>query len=316
MSYVKFLPTNRAVLFANLGQALNNGEKFPQLFATSADISPPCYAQALLALATAVQEKPDQPLLQHIVKSSLFLPWEIRFIRFGLATLRIAEVFARLCDYYVLVGGVSKRLIWWFIGLWSLLSVSLGYGLFGVTGLFMPGLGLSGSDIIATAVLLVVGWLIAPLMLKGWIAPDSPVWVAVAKLPYFRSLVVSRSVYQYLLNLGLCIQGNIDLERSLNVCAKSEPVIWLRQRYQGVAEDVAGGARISKAFVVSGILKETRIVVTRNGDSKPGALWESGITDVVRQSFSQQLQQVAQILPFLLMIPIALVWLTLLFIKW
>ncbi len=308
MSYTKYLPSNRAVLFANLSQALANGEKFPELFESAADISPGCYSKPLLQLATAIREQSQVPLLIHIKEAAVFLPWEVRFIQLGLATLKIGEVFARLCDYYALIAGISKYFLLWFVGFWCLL---------GLTGAYLGANLVADKSSVsvgfaATVLTLAFGWFVLPGILQQWIVPNSVVWQFAVYLPRMRSLVVARSVYQYLLNLGLCVQSGMDLSRSLKVSAKSEPIDWLRQRYLGVAEDVAAGAPISKAFIGSGILSETRIVVSTDaGGKKPGNLWEPGITDVVRQSFSQQLEFAAKILPLGLMLIFAVTWLIL-----
>ncbi|OZG71177.1 hypothetical protein BTA51_22670 [Hahella sp. CCB-MM4] len=305
MSYSSNLASNRAVLYANLGQALHNGDKFPQIFDNVADISPDCFSRPLADLANAVREAPDTPLLEHLKQSSLFLSWELRFIQFGLATLKIEEVFARLCEYYVMIGQPTGRLMRWTAGLWGLLSFTggyLGYVLAPEDMALWSGAGVF-------VMLLVFGVLVAAPAMGGWVAPDSGFWRLASWLPQFRSLVVARSVYQYLLNLGLCIQGGMDLSRSLKICAKSEPIGWLRQRYQGVASDVANGNQISKAFIASGILAETKLTAQPKGHQAPGGkLWEPGITDIVRQSFTDQLDFAARFLPFLLLIPLAVVW--------
>ena len=305
MSYAAHLASNRAVLFANLGQALSNGDKFPQIFDNVADISPDCFQQQLNGLANDIRQVPDKPLLEHLKASPLFLSWELRFIQFGLATLKITEVFSRLCEYYVLIGQSSARLIWWAAGLWLLLCFTGGY----LTYVLAPAETALWGGGITIACLLLVGYLSSSVIMANWVAPDSRFWRLAARLPQFRSLVVARSVYQYLLNLGLCIQGGMDLSRSLNVCAKSEPISWLRQRYQGVATDVAGGTQISKAFIASGILAETRFTAQPRDQQGPaGKLWEPGITDVVRQSYIDQLEFTSAVLPFLLLVPLAAVW--------
>ncbi|WP_020410060.1 type II secretion system F family protein [Hahella ganghwensis] len=305
MSYSSYLASNRAVLFANLGQALHNGDKFPEIFDNVADISPDCFAKSLAGLANAVREQPDKPLLEHMKEAPLFLAWELRFIQFGLATLKIEEVFARLCEYYVMIGQPTGRLMRWTAGLWGILSFTggyLAYVLSPVSTSLWYGVG-------TLVLLLIVGVLAASPAMGGWVAPDSRFWRLAARLPQFRSLVVARSVYQYLLNLGLCIQGGMDLSRSLKVCAKSEPISWLRQRYQGVAADVANGNQISKAFIASGILAETRITAQpKEQHPKGGKLWEPGITDIVRQSYTDQLDFAARFLPLLLMVPLAVIW--------
>jgi len=313
MSYASYLPANRAVLFANLGQALNNGEKFPDLFDSVADVSPGCYHSQLASLAVSIREQPDLPLLELMKRSPVFLPWELRYIQFGLATLKISEVFARLCDYYVLIGGVSRRLVFWISGVWVLLGLSLSCLLVSVVD--MP----EAETTVAVAFLAIIsarlGWGLLPLLVRNWIEPNSGFWGIGAKIPILQSMVVTRSVYQYLLNLGLCIQGGLDLDRSLKVTAKSEPVAWLRQRYQGVAEDVAAGAQISEAFMMSGVLARTKIL-TADSQAKPaGAIWEPGITDIVRHSFSRQLNQVVRLLPFFTLVPLILVWLGILLMR-
>ncbi len=305
MSYATQLASNRAVLFANLGQALSNGDKFPQIFDNVAEISPDCFRQSLTQLAENIRQTPEIPLLEHLKASPLFLPWELRFIQFGLATLKITEVFSRLCEYYVLIGQSSARLIWWTAGLWLLLSFTGGYAGY----LIAPESAAFGVGGGVTVLLCSLGYLASAPVMANWIAPDSRFWRLAALLPLFRSLVVARSVYQYLLNLGLCIQGGMDLPRSLNVCAKSEPISWLRQRYQGVATDVASGTQISKAFIASGILAETKFTAQPRDQQGPaGKLWEPGITDVVRQSYVDQLEFTSAVLPFLLLVPLAVVW--------
>ena len=310
MSYARFLPSNRAVLFANLGQLITDGEKFPQIFELAADISPSCFSQSLLALTKSVLDEPDRALLDHIRESSVFLPWEVRFIKFGLATLKIAEVFARLCDYYVLVGKASRKLLYWSVGGWVLLSLLVS-NLAMVHFKQVAGLEWWGILIAIFCMLCGLGVLSSIKGLQMWIAPDSAFWRQAARIPFCRSLIVTRSVHQFLLNLGMCIQSGMDLDRSLKVSSKSEPIDWLRQRYLGVAKDVASGVAISKAFVSSGILTETKIVVHPKPGEKAGALWEPGITDVVRQSFAEQLESVTWVIPFLVMLPLVLVSLVL-----
>ena len=316
MSLSANLPTNRAVLFANLGQALTNGEKFPGLFETSADISPVCYRGPLLVLAAKIRKQPEKPLLVHLENAGIFFPWEIRLIRFGLATLKIAEVFARLCDYYILVGTATAHLARWASGLWILLSCSFGYLLALTVGGSYFVMGPAVLGILAGLVLFGMGLLLSPAILKSWIEPNSILWMKGARIPLLRSLVVVRSVYQYLMNLGLCIQGGFDLDRSLKITARSEPVRWLRQRYQGVADDVAGGTQISKAFISRGILTETRILAGENGAKATGALWEPGITDIVRQSFARQLTQASRLVLGMFIVLLIIVWMGLLYTRW
>jgi len=305
MPYAAHLASNRAVLFANLGQALSNGDKFPQIFDSVADISPDCFQQLLTGLAIDIRQVPDKPLLEHLKASSLFLSWELRFIQLGLATLKITEVFSRLCEYYVLIGRCSTRLIWWAVGLWLLFCFTGGY----LTYVIAPPVIALWGGVGISACLVLVGYLSSSVIMASWIAPDSSFWRLAAKFPQWRSLVVARSVYQYLLNLGLCIQGGMDLSRSLNVCAKSEPVCWLRQRYQGIASDVAGGTQISKAFIASGILAEIKFTAqSRDQHGSVGKLWEPGITDVVRQSYIDQLEFTSAVLPVLPLILLAVVW--------
>ncbi|WLQ11825.1 hypothetical protein O5O45_19030 [Hahella aquimaris] len=314
MSYSELLPANRAVLFANLGQALLNGEKFPGVFDSAADISPRCYAAKLNQLAESVRKKADKPLLELIRESGVFLPWEVRFIQFGLATLRIAEVFARLCDYYVLIGRSSRQLSAWVAGSWLLACFTLAYLMyffgFGAQASWMS----LGSGAALMVVGIGVGVRLAPTLLGNWVAPDSRFWNQASRLPQIRSLVVARSVYQYLLNLGLCVQAGMDLPRTLGVCAKSEPVDWLRQRYHLVAASVGKGMNLSKAFLESGVLSETRITAhPEQSKGKPARLWDPGIIEVVRQSFDEQLRYASKALPLLLLAPLAVVWLVMAF---
>ena len=309
-----YLPSNRAVLFANLGQALNTGERFPELFETSSDISPACYRASLRALATRIRERPEQPLLEHIKQSSVFLPWEIRYIQFGLATLKIAEVFARLCDYYVLIGKDTNRLMIYSVCLWVVMSGVLGLFLFQLLQHIVSGPGAVLLSILGFLSMLVGLWLAMPQMLRIWIEPDSKFWLLGARLPLIRSMMVARSVYQYLLNLGLCIQGGFDFDRSLKVTAKSEAIPWLRHRYQTVAVDVAAGTQISKAFMDSGILSETRIYAGQLNSNQAIAIWEPGIIDVVRESYALQLKRVVYWLPLTLVLPMFLLGLLMLYI--
>lgn len=311
MSYSELLPSNRAVLFAHLGQSLHNGQRFPGIFDEVAQISPVCYQASLKALADSIRAVPDKPLLEHIRESDLFLPWEVRFIQFGLATLKITEVFARLCDYYVLLGRASAKLYWIVAASWILLLVTIGLFAFGHNGI-LDDIGARWiAGIIVVVWGLYIGGKIAPWIVKNWIEPDSWFWLVACRIKPFRSLVVARSLYQYLLNLGLCVQSGMDLPRSLGVCAKSEPVDWLRSRYQTVVDLVKGGKNLSRAFLETGVLSETRI--TANAQTmKSSKLWEPGITEVVRASFNDQLRYASRVLPLLLLVPLFVVWLAVL----
>ncbi|AZZ93974.1 hypothetical protein EUZ85_25920 [Hahella sp. KA22] len=314
MSYSELLPANRAVLFANLGQAFLNGEKFPGVFDSAADISPRCYMAKLNQLAESVRQEADKPLLELIRESGVFLPWEVRFIQFGLATLRIAEVFARLCDYYVLIGRSSRQLSAWLAGSWLLCCFTLAYLLYFFA--FGAQTTLTSMSVCASAAVagLVVGVRLAPVFLRNWVEPDSRFWNAASRFPQIRSLVVARSVYQYLLNLGLCVQAGMDLPRTLGVCAKSEPVDWLRQRYHIVAASVGKGKNLSRAFLESGVLSETRITAHPDeSKGKPARLWDPGIIEVVRQSFDEQLRYASKVAPLLLLAPLTVVWLVMAF---
>ena len=50
------------------------------------------------------------PWAQHFDESDLFLPWESRLLKLGLATLRIPEICGRACDYYAAIERSSRFL--------------------------------------------------------------------------------------------------------------------------------------------------------------------------------------------------------------
>lgn len=291
-SYTQLLPGHRALLFAEFSRALEQGAHFPGVFEQISEQVPACYQQGLKELNQAVLAEPERPLLQHLKESGLFLPWELRFLTLGLATMRIPQMAARICDYYAAVEPSSRRL--------ALLSA---WGM-GITLLFV---GLSGLFFwpwaMAAVLLALLAKPLARIWLFQWSQPDTFLWSLLEKGKPGRSCLVLRSLHQYLLNLGLCVQSGQTMERSTQLCADAEPVARLRDRYKVVASDVAGGAALSKAVAGSGMLMMARLerLPVVKADASQG-LWSPGIIDAVRSSFVEQLSsRLRWVLTFLLL---------------
>ncbi|RMF17980.1 MAG: hypothetical protein D6758_05295 [Gammaproteobacteria bacterium] len=296
MRYGAVLPGNRGVLFANLGQywpgrEAGDSEKLAAFWEEAAQYSPKVYRNDLTRLAQRARE--GEVVTAQLTQSDFFLPWEQRVLALSLALGRPREGFARICDMYVPVAGAGRALIWQMLGIYALFWLAL----MTVVSLMvedwatrMGALGVIG----AVAVLL-----LGPLgrgLIRRWIDPASGLWNRLQRFTLGRSVVVTRSLYQYLLNLGWCIQSGMDVRQSVSLAAETEPREDLRSRYQKIAADVKAGESLSRAFLKSGLLNEARLVAAP--ETRPdGKLWEPGVTDVVRQSWEEQLRWVATMLP-------------------
>ncbi len=297
MKYSERLPAHRAALFAQIGEAIRQGERFPELFASVAAVAHPAFRPPLLKLRESIVARPDVPLAAHLDAAPLLLAWETRLLRLGLATLRIPEICARICDYYVVLERSTRALSYLLLVLLSVLWLGLGALLFtlwtrhlgwddGTLRLLGPasiGVSLVGSGVGAA--------FLSGVLLTQWSAPDSRLWRLLGGFRMGRSCLVARSLYQYLLNLGLCVQCGFDIQRSVRLCAGAEAVPWIRQRYLAIDEALRGGGSLSAAFLGSGLLGMTRIetLPTRTASGAAQPLWSAGITDVVKSAFQQQL---------------------------
>lgn len=312
MRYSALLPSHRALLFARLGQALQCGHHFPGVFQVIAEDCPPALAEPLRALHRQITAQPGEPLLQHLERSGVFLAWELRLLKLGLATLRIPEVCARLCDYYRVIEPSSRRLVWCLLAIvvawWLLPAIVLlvalvadGAATGGASGLnaMWPGLAL--------ALALGLGSLALPRrILQAWISPDSWAWRGLMRWPLGRACQVARSLHQYLLNLGLCVQCGLDIVRAARLSGKAESVGWIRERYLGVATRLEQGETFSSAFVQSGLLSLTTLEPLAPGSAAGNGLWSPGVTDIVRQSCVRQLARLMGLLGPLLIVGLLL----------
>ena len=296
MKYAAILPGNRSVLFANLGRywpgkEAGDPERLAAFWKDVARYSPACFRAELEALAE--QAAAGEVVTAQLTQSTLFLPWEQRMLALALAIGRPREGFARVCDAYVPVARSGRALIWQMLFIYGLfwlalmVVVSLSVGPLGTRLAVLAGLG-------------VLAVVLAPALGKRlmalWIDPESALWTRLQSFSLGRSVVVTRSLYQYLLNLGWCIQAGMDVRQSAALSAETEPRAALRARYQQAARAVAEGQSLSKAFVLTGVLQEARLVSAPTTQSG-GKLWEPGVTDVVRQSWEEQLRWVATMLP-------------------
>ena len=282
------LPGNRALLFAEIAGRLAAGSGFPAVFEEVLDVVPSCYHRGLKALAANVRAVPDKPLLEHFESSDLFVEWELRFVRFGLASGRVVEVFARICDHHTILASAGRSLFFGFWILWLGVTLLLPFIL------LIPGGTTSGDHLAALgilhAVLLLLGLPVYTWLVQSWIRPDARVWRALNFLPLFRQTQGSRSLYHYLLNLGLCIQAGLHLRRALSLSADAETTAVLREKYKLVSADVTLGHPLSTAFQRSGVLQDTLLMVNAS-QLKKSKLWEPGVTDVVKASYSELLKR-------------------------
>lgn len=303
MNYRERLSSHRAMLFAQLGQSIKEGQHFPDVFVELSQQSHPAYRKPLLQLNERIRVAPNEPLAQHFDESDLFLPWESRLLKLGLATLRIPEICGRACDYYAAIERSSRFLSFGVFVLFFIWSLSLA-GLAG-TAVFihLGGSGLipSGSGLlVALGVALVVAaagrqW--GGRLLTQWSSPDSRLWQLFSVLSLGKSCLVARSLHQYLLNLGLCVQSNFDIVRSARLCAKAESVPWIRQTYLDIAAQLQAGQTLSQAFVHSGLLAMTSIgPLPARTEGESSALWSPGITDVVKAAYQRQLWLLVRLL--------------------
>lgn len=289
--YAQLLPAHRAVLFAEFSRAIEQGARFPGVFDSLAEQVPACFHAQLHELSAGISRNQDQPLLAHLENSPLFLPWEKRFLKIGLATLRIQEVAARICDCYVLLENSGRRIATFnAIGVFLLLLLFAGVGL---TAAFSEQD--TGSLAWITGGICVAGLFCVPwwsrFILGQWMQVDSSLWRLLTLFPVGRSCVTVRSLHQYLLNLGLCVQCGFDLGRTTRLSAQAEPVGWLRRRYQRIAEAVGRGEPLSRSVAASGLLAQADIREMPAPDEGRKELWNPGVIDAVRAAYQRQLCQ-------------------------
>ncbi|MBK8973974.1 MAG: hypothetical protein IPM37_22385 [Hahellaceae bacterium] len=303
MNYRERLSSHRAMLFAQLGQAIKEGQHFPDVFVELSQQSHPAFRAPLLQLNEQICSAPKEPLAQHFDESALFLPWEGRLLKLGLATLRIPEVCGRACDYYAALERSSRFLSFGLFVLISLWSLSFAAWVGSEVSMRLGGEGLvplASGALSALGVFLVVAsmgrrW--AGCLLTQWSSPDSRLWQGLSVLRLGKSCLVARSLHQYLLNLGLCVQSNFDIVRSARLCAKAESVPWVRQAYLDIASALQSGQPFSQAFVQSGLLAVTNIgPLPARTEGESGALWSPGITDVVKAAYQRQLWLLVRLL--------------------
>jgi general secretion pathway protein F len=238
-------------------------------------------------------------------------------LRLGLATLRIPEICGRVCDYYVVLEKSSRALSFLVSALLLAHLLCLG-GLLGLSwsqlqgwSMALPSLGGLAGILLVLAVAALAATHLAGWLLQQWSSPDSLLWRLLAQFRQGQSCLVARSLYQYLLNLGLCVQSNFAIERSATLCARAESVIWIRGVYLEIADALKGGAVLSLAFRNSGLLALTSIgpLPPRSVNGGVNQLWSPGITDVVKLSFQQQLGHMLRyVAAMLFLISILILW--------
>lgn len=287
--YAQSLPGNRALLYAEFARALEQGAHFPQVFRDLIGNVPSCFDTDLNALASRIESSPEIPLLTHLQTSSLFWEWELRLMKLGLATLRIGEMAARLCEHYVSIEKSSRQ-----IALLIAALIALGVVLIGLVGVGLGWTaGASGPAVIlvgAATILALVGKSLAAMLMRQWGSPDSTLWSLLQSLTGGCSCRVVRSLHAYLLNLGLCIQSGQSVPQSARLASQAESVAWLRRRYISVADAVGRGEPLSRSFAASGLLAlgEIHRLPEPEGEGG-GTMWSPGIIEAVRQSFVEQL---------------------------
>src|SRR5690606_17020518 len=144
--WAQSLPGNRALLFAEIANRLSSGSGFPAVFEEVGELVPACYHRGLKALAASIRAAPETPLLTHFESSNLFVEWELRFVRFGLASGRIVEVFARICDHHTILAHAGRSLFFGFWLLWLGVTLLLPFVL------LIPGGAAAGDHLTAMGV--------------------------------------------------------------------------------------------------------------------------------------------------------------------